>query len=63
MRKEENDRYTYAMFNEVLPLALSISSMHTKVAPNLLRNSEFDNGRYHIVGLLIIATNFQSFLS
>ena len=35
MEKEENERYTYTMFNEVLPLALSLSSMHTKVAPNL----------------------------
>ena len=37
MAKMENDRYTYAMLNEVLPLARSLSSMHTKVAPNILR--------------------------
>ena len=37
MVKKENDRYTYAMFNEVLPLAHSLSHMHTKVAPNILR--------------------------
>ena len=37
MKKMENDRYTYAMFDKVLSRALSLSSMHTKVAPNLLR--------------------------
>jgi len=37
MAKMENDRYTYAMLNEVLPLAHSLSSMHTKVAFNILR--------------------------
>jgi len=37
MAKEENDRYTYAMFNEVIPFALCLLSMRTKVAPNLLR--------------------------
>ena len=37
MTKKENDRYTYAMLNEVLPLAQSLSSIHTKVAPNILR--------------------------
>jgi len=38
--KEEDGRYTYAMFNELLPLAHSLTSMHTKVASNILR--EFD---------------------
>jgi len=37
MAKKENDRYTYAMLNEVLPLAHSLSSMQTKVASNMLR--------------------------
>jgi len=37
MAKKENDRYTYAMLNEVLPLAHSLSSVHTKVAPNILK--------------------------
>jgi len=37
MVKKENDRYAYVMRNEVLPLAHSLSSMHTKVAPNILR--------------------------
>jgi len=37
MAKKENDRYTYAMFNELLPLAHSLSSVHTKVASKILR--------------------------
>jgi len=37
MPKKENDRYTYAMLNEVLPLAHSLSIVHIKVAPNILR--------------------------
>ena len=37
MAKKENDRYTFAMFNKLLPLAHSLSSMHTKVASNMLR--------------------------
>jgi len=37
MAKKENDKYTYAMLNKVLPLAYSPSSVHTKVAPNILR--------------------------
>jgi len=41
MAKKENDTYTYAMLNEVLPLAQSLLSMHTKVALIYSRNSEF----------------------
>ena len=37
MAKKENDRYTYAMFNKLLPLAHSLSSMDTRVASNILR--------------------------
>ena len=37
MAKKENNRYTYAMLNEVLPLAYSLSSTHTKVASIVLR--------------------------
>jgi len=37
MAKMENDRYTFAMLNEVLPLAPGLSSMHIKVASNVLR--------------------------
>jgi len=37
MAKKKNDRCTYAMFNELLPLAHSLSNMHTKVASNILR--------------------------
>jgi len=37
MAKRENDRYTYALFNELLPLAHSFSSMHAKVTSNILR--------------------------
>jgi len=37
MAKKENDMYTYAMLNEVLPLAHSPSSVHTEVAANTLR--------------------------
>jgi len=37
MTKMENDKYTYAMLNKLLPQALSLSSMHAKAAPNLLR--------------------------
>lgn len=36
-KKKENDSYTYAMFNKLMPLARSPSSMHTKVASNILR--------------------------
>ena len=58
MAKKENDTYTYAMRNEVLTRAHSLLSMHTKVAPNVLREFGIQKkkGRYHLVGLSIIAT-------
>ena len=37
MAKKENNRYTYAIFSGVLPLAFSLSSMYTRVAVNILR--------------------------
>ena len=62
MARKGNSRYTCVMFNEVLSLAVSLSSMYTRVALNMLRNSEFENERYHLLGLSIIAASFQSFL-
>jgi len=35
--KEEDGRYIYAMFKELLPLAHNLSSTHTKVASNILK--------------------------
>ena len=49
MAKKENDRYTYAILNEVLPLAHSLSSMHTKVAPNILREFGIPKKREDII--------------
>jgi len=43
MVREGNSRYTYAMFNEILPLAFSFSSMHAKIFPNFtqaIQNSQ-----------------------
>ena len=40
MTKIENDGHTYVMLNEVLPLAHGLSSMHIKVASNILREFE-----------------------
>ena len=39
--KMENDRYTYSMFNKVLPLALNLSSMHTEIFPDFIRQFRF----------------------
>jgi len=58
MEKMENSRHTYAVFSEALPLAFSPSSIYTRAALNILRNSEFENRRYYLIGLSIIATNF-----
>ena len=45
MAKKENDRYTYAMFNKLLPLAHSLSSMYTKVASNILKEFGIEKKR------------------
>jgi len=37
MTKMGNGRYIYAMFNKILPLAFNLSSMHTKISSNFLR--------------------------
>jgi len=34
MEWKGNNRYTYAMLNEIPPLAFSLSSMHVKISPN-----------------------------
>ena len=51
------------MLNEVLPLAHSLSSMHTKVAPNILREFgiQTKKGRYHLVELSITATDLDTY--
>ena len=65
MAKKENDKYTYAMRNEVLPLAHSLSRVHTKVALNIPREFRIQKsktkGRYHLVGLSIIATDLNPY--
>jgi len=45
MAKKENNRYTYAMFIHILLLAHSFSSMHIKVAPNILREFRIQKKR------------------
>jgi len=35
--KDGDSRHTYAIFSEVLPLAVSLSGMHTRVALNIFR--------------------------
>ena len=45
MAKKENDRYTDAMFNKLLPLAHSLSSMYTKVASNILKEFGIEKKR------------------
>jgi len=49
MAKKENDRHTYAILNKVLPLAYSLSSMHTKVAPNILGEFRIQKKREDII--------------
>ena len=49
MAKKENDTYTYAMRNEVLTRAHSLLSMHTKVAPNILREFGIPKKREDII--------------
>ena len=61
--KMENGRYTYAIFKKILPLAFNLSGMHGKMPLVSSGNSEFTKERYHLVGLSIMATNLQSFLS
>jgi len=62
MAKKENSRYIYAMFSEVLLLALSLSSMYTRAALNILRKLRIRKQKNHLLGLSIITASFQSFL-
>jgi len=54
MAKKENDRYT--LHNVYSHPTASILQFHSG-------NSKFTSARYHLVGLSIIAANFQSYLS
>ena len=54
----------YVMFKKLLPLAYSLSSTHTKVASNVLREFSIQKKkkrRYHLVRLPIIVTDLDTY--